>query len=218
MAWFRPDLIDPASDVPIGIGAVAFVRLLEAELGIDESQVFRRMIDLQPTRWAESKRPLQPIDVEYLCCECRKYWSYVSGAKAFEGKNVFVPGESPLLYFDEISYPDGLHEDTAAAAAAAAASDPAVYVIAGAPCSGKSSLVDALKASGLRTEPETAERMIQQGLASGSTAERLRSDAVEWQLSLMREDYALFERLFTSPAGSTVLTDTSFVESERSGI
>ena len=25
VAWFRPDLIDPASAVPVGIGAIAFV-------------------------------------------------------------------------------------------------------------------------------------------------------------------------------------------------
>ena len=31
------------------------------------------------------------IDIEYLSCECRKYYSYVNGTKKFEGKNLFTP-------------------------------------------------------------------------------------------------------------------------------
>jgi hypothetical protein len=48
----------------------------------------------------EAKRPLHPIDVEYLSCECRKYYSYLNGTKDFVGKNVFVPGATPKLTFD----------------------------------------------------------------------------------------------------------------------
>merc|ERR1719464_890089 len=72
--------------------------------------------------------------------------------------------------------------------------------------------------------------MIEEGIASGKTVSELRSDPVEWQLSLLRQDYQLFEGLFEScsaPAtdGSPpppVFTDTSFVEtavfSRRAGI
>ena len=38
--------------------------------------------------------------MEYLSCECRKYYSYVNGTKRYEGKNVFTPGKSPMLAFD----------------------------------------------------------------------------------------------------------------------
>ena len=54
----------------------------------------------QATHWPEAKRAFQPIDVEYLSCECRKYYSYVNGTKKYEGKNVFRPGKSPMLTFD----------------------------------------------------------------------------------------------------------------------
>jgi hypothetical protein len=98
VAWFRPDLIDPASHVPVGIGAVAFVKRLKEHLGLSSDvETFQRMIELQAEYWPEAKRPFQPIDIEYLCCECRKYYSYVNGTKTFEGKNVFTPGKSPQL-------------------------------------------------------------------------------------------------------------------------
>lgn len=98
IAWFQPDLIDPASPVPVGIGAVAFVKRLKEHLGLDsDAATFQRMIELQAKYWPEAKRQFQPIDIEYLCCECRKYYSYVNGTKTFEGKNVFTPGKSPQL-------------------------------------------------------------------------------------------------------------------------
>lgn len=98
IAWFRPDLIDPASLVPTGIGAVAFINRLQEHLGVStHDEVLLRMIALQPEHWPEAKRAFQPIDIEYLCCECRKYYSYVNGTKLFEGKNVFTPGVSPTL-------------------------------------------------------------------------------------------------------------------------
>ena len=49
------------------------------------------MIELQKECWPEAKRAFQPIDIEYLSCECRKYYSYVNGTKSFEGKNAFQP-------------------------------------------------------------------------------------------------------------------------------
>ena len=92
LAWFRPDVIDPASHVPTGIGAVAFLDRLQKHFGLDShQQTCDRMIALQKEYWPEAKRVFQPIDIEYLSCECRKYYSYVNGTKLFEGKNVFRP-------------------------------------------------------------------------------------------------------------------------------
>jgi hypothetical protein len=92
LAWFRPDMIDPASHVPTGIGAVAYLDRLQTHFGLDDHrQTCDRMIALQKDYWPEAKRAFQPIDIEYLSCECRKYYSYVNGTKLFEGKNGFYP-------------------------------------------------------------------------------------------------------------------------------
>jgi hypothetical protein len=92
LAWFRPDVIDPGSHVPTGIGAVAFLDRLQKHFGLDShQQTCDRMIALQKEYWPEAKRAFQPIDIEYLSCECRKYYSYVNGTKLFEGKNLFHP-------------------------------------------------------------------------------------------------------------------------------
>jgi len=94
LAWFRPDVIDPASHVPTGIGAVAYLNRLQIHFGLDDhQQTCDRMITLQKEYWPEAKRTFQPIDIEYLSCECRKYYSYVNGTKLFEGKNRFYPKE-----------------------------------------------------------------------------------------------------------------------------
>tara|TARA_Y100001970_G_C14173337_1_gene825451 strand:- start:401 stop:1282 length:882 start_codon:yes stop_codon:yes gene_type:complete len=92
LAWFRPDVIDPASPVPTGIGAVAYLDRLEKHFGFNNHQeTCDQMIKLQNEYWPEAKREFYPIDIEYLSCECRKYFSYVNGTKFFEGKNVFSP-------------------------------------------------------------------------------------------------------------------------------
>ena len=92
LAWFRPDIIYPNSRVPTGIGAVAYLDRLQKYLGLKNHQeTCEKMIELQKEYWPEAKRKFQPIDIEYLSCECRKYYSYVNGTKLFEGKNVFRP-------------------------------------------------------------------------------------------------------------------------------
>jgi len=92
LAWFRPDIINPGSHVPTGIGAVAFLDRLQLHFGLDNHQeTCDNMINLQKKYWPEAKRRFQPIDIEYLSCECRKYYSYVNGTKYFEGKNIFHP-------------------------------------------------------------------------------------------------------------------------------
>ena len=92
VAWFKPALIRPDSPVPTGIGSAPFLDLLQRRLGLpDPDAAMQRMIELQPACWPEARRAFTPIDVEYLCCECRKYYSYVNGTKRFEGRNRFAP-------------------------------------------------------------------------------------------------------------------------------
>ena len=92
IAWFRPDIIKPSSPVPTGIGAVAFLDRLQDYLGLSNHQeTCEEMIKLQKKYWPNSKREFLPIDIEYLACESRKYYSYVNGTKEFKGKNVFTP-------------------------------------------------------------------------------------------------------------------------------
>jgi len=211
LAWFRPDIIDPGSHVPTGIGAVAFLDRLQRHLGLDSHvQTCERMIELQREHWPEARRVFQPIDIEYLSCECRKYYSYVNGTKHFEGKNLFRPGESAQLDFDipepDVSDPEP-HTQTR------------IHVIAGGPCSGKTTLLKALEQAGYRVEVETSERLLQAGIAGGHTAEEMRCDPVAWQQEILRQDHALFDQL---PIDEVVFTDTSFIEnlvfSDRAGI
>lgn len=92
IAWFRPDIINPSSHVPTGIGAVAYLDRLQKYLGFENhQQTSEKMIDLQKDYWPEAKRTFEPIDIEYLSCECRKYYSYVNETKLFQGKNIFSP-------------------------------------------------------------------------------------------------------------------------------
>ena len=92
IAWFRPDIISPDSPVPTGIGAVAYLDRLQKYLNLNShEETCDAMIGLQEEYWPEARRPLSPIDIEYLSCECRKYYSYINGTKSFEGKNVFTP-------------------------------------------------------------------------------------------------------------------------------
>ncbi|MAL65257.1 MAG: hypothetical protein CMF94_04050 [Candidatus Marinimicrobia bacterium] len=92
IAWFRPDIIKPNSNVPVGIGAVAYLDRLKSFLNVKtDEEVFHYMISVQNKYWLNAKRNFFPIDIEYLSCECRKYYSYVNGTKQFEGKNLFKP-------------------------------------------------------------------------------------------------------------------------------
>ena len=92
IAWFRPDIINPASPVPTGIGAVAYLNRLQEYLCMDNHELTcNKMIELQKKYWPDAKREFHPIDIEYLSCECRKYHSYLNKTKLFEGKNIFNP-------------------------------------------------------------------------------------------------------------------------------
>ena len=90
LALFRSDLISPDSPVPTGIGAEPYLNILQQHLHCSNHQeVADKMIEFQSVYWPESKRKFTPIDIEYLSCECRKYYSYINGTKKFEGKNLF---------------------------------------------------------------------------------------------------------------------------------
>jgi len=92
LALFSPDWIRPDSPVPTGIGAAPFLNLLQRHLNCASHQATaERMIALQATYWPAARRRFTPIDIEYLACECRKYYSYVNGTKTFAGKNLFTP-------------------------------------------------------------------------------------------------------------------------------
>lgn len=193
----RPDVIDLDRPVPTGIGAAPYLDRLQAHLGLDShAATCDRMIALQPTHWPDAKRALQPIDVEYLSCECRKYYSYVNGTKSFTGKNAFEPGRSACLGWDIVRPPSERIQTR-------------IHVLAGGPCSGKSTLLHALAARGHRVVPETSQGLIQAGLARGQTAAELRADPEAWQRAILTADHALFDAL---PTDQVVFTDTSFIE------
>jgi len=207
VAWFRPDLIDPASHVPTGIGAAPYLDRLQHHLGLaDHHQACEAMIALQAEHWPDAKRAFQPIDIEYLSCECRKYFSYRNGTKQFEGKNRFLPGQDAQFVFDI----DGAEQETI---------QTQIHVIAGGPCSGKTTLLRELKARGYRVEDETSEVLLKEGVANGQDAEVLRADPVQWQRDVLEKDHSLFDGL---PVDELIFTDTSFIEdlvfSRRAGI
>ena len=99
IAWFHPDLIHPESPVPTGIGAVPFLDLLQRHLETPDHQAAaEKMMELQPACWPEARRRFTPLDIEYISCECRKYFSYKNGTKQFTGKNLFTPCETSFSH------------------------------------------------------------------------------------------------------------------------
>jgi len=58
-------------------------------------------------------------------------------------------------------------------------------VISGAPCSGKTTLIERLRVMGYRTVPETARQFIEAEFSRGRTIEELRGDEVAFQRRLL---------------------------------
>ena len=208
IAWFRPDVMNPASPVPTGIGAAPFLDLLQKHLGLASHEATcEQMIQLQPQYWPEARRALQPIDVEYLSCECRKYWSYKNGTKQFEGKNAFRRGQDPKETF-EIA-PQSLTVPL----------ETEVYVIAGGPCSGKTTLLERLQAENFPVLPEGSRVLIEQAQETGHKIEEVRADPVEWQKQVCQKDFSVLSRL---DPRKPIVSDTSFIENlvfcDRAGL
>ena len=104
LALLKPDMISPDSPVPSGIGAVPFLDLLQHHLHCENHPaVMVKMIELQPAWWPEARRPFTPIDIEYICCECRKYYSYINETKSFDGKNRYIPNRKSTDDFLNLS-------------------------------------------------------------------------------------------------------------------
>jgi predicted ATPase len=59
-------------------------------------------------------------------------------------------------------------------------------VIEGAPCSGKTTMIDLLERKGFRTNPETGRRYIEQEFARGRSLEEIRTDAAAFCLLISR--------------------------------
>ena len=121
--------------------------------------------------------------------------SYKNGTKQFEGKNVFTPGVSPRLCFDVAALLENEGDEKGSSSGSGGGgggSGGGVVVIAGGPCSGKSTLCSHLQKEGYQVVNETAEMVLQAGVAEGRTAEDMRSDAVTWQMDLLQQDFDLF--------------------------
>jgi len=94
ISWFRPNIISPNSSVPTGIGAKPYLDRLQTHLDLENHHAtIEKMISLQGEYWPSIRRQLTPVDIEYISCENRKYFSYINGTKLFEGKNLFIINE-----------------------------------------------------------------------------------------------------------------------------
>ena len=137
----------------------------------------------------------------YVCIILKasgREWKSKDGTKTFEGKNLFRPGESARLVFDT------LDRDTVSELI-----ETQIHVIAGGPCSGKTTVLKALEQAGHSVVTETSQELLEAGIANGQTAQELRADPVGWQQEIFRRDHALFDGLALDEA---VFTDTSFIE------
>ena len=91
ISWFRPEVVFPDAPVPTGIGASPYLDRLQRHLNLsDHHETAIKMIELQVSYWPDAPRRFTPVDIEYLACECRKYFSYINGTKQFVGKNRFI--------------------------------------------------------------------------------------------------------------------------------
>ncbi|MFB6345910.1 MAG: AAA family ATPase [bacterium] len=85
-----------------------------------------------------------------------------------------------------------------------------INVVAGGPCSGKSTLLEELESRGHHVEYEPAEQILQAEIEQGRSAEEVREDPIRWQKRVVQADFDLFSGLIDS---GRVFTDTSPVES-----
>lgn len=60
------------------------------------------------------------------------------------------------------------------------------YVITGAPCSGKTTTLQAIEAKGYKVIYEAARKVIDEGIAAGKTLEEIRKDELDFQRKVLR--------------------------------
>lgn len=87
--------------------------------------------------------------------------------------------------------------------------DTKTYVIAGGPCSGKTTLLNQLKVHGYTVEYEPAEELLKKEIALGHSVEDVRQDPMEWQHRVVQADVELFKSI--APNALTFV-DTSLIE------
>lgn len=85
-----------------------------------------------------------------------------------------------------------------------------IYVVAGGPCSGKTTTLEAIADRGYRVEWEPAEQLLNDEVSEGKSAEEVREDPQKWQRRVVNADFELFNNL---PRDQIVFADTSLVES-----
>lgn len=84
-----------------------------------------------------------------------------------------------------------------------------IFVIAGGPCSGKTSILRALQTLHYKVAFEPAELLIKEALVAGKTASELRQDPLEWQQRVIEADLKLFAAI---PLDQQIFVDTSLIE------
>ena len=84
-----------------------------------------------------------------------------------------------------------------------------IHVIAGGPCSGKTSVIKALQARGHSVAYEPAELLLLANTQKGENAKSMRQDAIRWQKKVITADINLFKRLSSE---GEVFVDTTYIE------
>jgi len=69
------------------------------------------------------------------------------------------------------------------------------YVVTGAPCSGKTTLLSSLEKLGYKVVPEVARTYIDNFIKNGGTVENLRSDELKFQEEVLTQKYKIEESL-----------------------
>lgn len=84
------------------------------------------------------------------------------------------------------------------------------HVITGAPCSGKTAVIDRLAGQGYRTVPEMARSYIDSRLAQGHTLEQIKADALAFEGHILMEKVRIERRL---PSDQLVFMDRAVPDS-----
>ena len=83
------------------------------------------------------------------------------------------------------------------------------YIIAGGPCSGKTTVLEELQRNGFQVLRETAEELLKTAVNSGKTVEEVRKDPISWQQKVAWEDFSIMQNIAKE---KHVFADTSMLE------